>query len=155
MKRVKVEKYTRDWEEDELLSLEECPECKRSVDEMKCSDFVVSIYEDHPCTCPNCHTQFIISQHATTLYKLVEGEETNIDIVAIGDTVDLEDYIKYVTHHLPIFKDNMERLKTIPKEQSTIEWGRTFARWMDFHRNNQYFEDMGIDITNIEDDIDD
>ena len=60
------------WIDDELIGLRYCPICKHKY--YPGDSLLVSIYEDNPYKCVNCHTKFLMRQEVT-LYRL-EDENT-------------------------------------------------------------------------------
>lgn len=63
-------KFWKSWEEEELLALKYCPECGFDYGD---DDLFISIDENDPYECKNCHTKFIIVQHKTSVFKLENG----------------------------------------------------------------------------------
>jgi len=70
MEKIECKDVKIEWIDEELIGLFRCPECGYAKDG---GNLMVSIYEEDPYECSNCHTKFVMKQEIT-VYKLVEGE---------------------------------------------------------------------------------
>jgi hypothetical protein len=61
--------WQHSWEEDELIGLQFCPECKFNF---KNDYLLISIEEPNAYECINCHTKFTFSKKIT-VFKLEDG----------------------------------------------------------------------------------
>jgi len=65
MKKTEIKEYHSLWEESELLAIDKCPVCGHKA------ELIISIYEDAPCSCLQCGSEFVISQ-STRLYLIMD-----------------------------------------------------------------------------------